>query len=42
MLTEKMNDTKLGWLLPQVQAHEMLHLFGVKDLLNLKIMPLPM
>ncbi|WP_065204632.1 hypothetical protein [Shewanella woodyi] len=35
MLTENINNTRLGWALPQVQAHEVLHLFGAKDLYNI-------
>lgn len=36
MLTEKMNNRRHAWVLPQVQAHEVLHLFGAKDLYNIK------
>ena len=36
MLTEKMNNNHFSWALPQIQAHEVLHLFGAKDLYNIK------
>jgi hypothetical protein len=32
MLTEDISLTKQAWLVPQVQAHEILHLFGADDL----------
>ncbi|PCJ30178.1 MAG: hypothetical protein COA90_10150 [Gammaproteobacteria bacterium] len=32
MLTEKMNNNPYGWVIQQVQAHEILHLFGADDL----------
>lgn len=36
MLTEKMNNNHFSWVLPQIQAHEVLHLFGAKDLYNIR------
>jgi hypothetical protein len=35
MLTEKMNNSQSSWALSQIQAHEVLHLFGAKDLYNI-------
>jgi hypothetical protein len=36
MLTEKMSQNPYAWATPQVQAHEMLHLFGAMDLYNIR------
>lgn len=35
MLTEKMNNGPHVWAIPQVQSHEILHLFGAADLYNI-------
>ncbi|RYV01684.1 hypothetical protein SOPP22_15080 [Shewanella sp. OPT22] len=36
ILTEEVNDKRYNWRLPQVQAHEVTHLFGAADLYNIK------
>lgn len=36
MLTEKMNNNPFAWASPQVQSHEILHLFGAMDLYNIR------
>jgi hypothetical protein len=36
MLTEDIANKKFSWVIPQVQAHEILHLFGAADLYNIK------
>jgi hypothetical protein len=36
MLTEKMSQNPYAWATPQVQTHEMLHLFGAMDLYNIR------
>lgn len=35
MITENLSKKKHAWLIPQVQAHELLHLFGADDLYNI-------
>ncbi|MFD2167054.1 hypothetical protein ACFSJY_12405 [Thalassotalea euphylliae] len=35
MLTEDVSRKKFAWVIPQVQAHEILHLFGAADLYNI-------
>jgi hypothetical protein len=37
ILTEKMGYTPYSWATSQVQAHEILHLFGASDLYNIKM-----